>query len=172
MSAHLALGAVAALALAAAGYRRKQGSTSAPPRFDAESDYVVEGVGEKSGRFIRIPAHAAGLGGTPNNENVDYLGFVVWMTPSDFLRLNPDRPVPPRPQSKARVGAEGDRRPDAVRRSRGFVAEEHCRSHWWTQKTSHRQPWLRCARSRPRSACGAMRAAAGRCSSASTSAKP
>ena len=107
MSAHLALGAVAALALAAAGYRRKQGSTSAPPRFDAESDYVVEGVGEKSGRLIRIPAHAAGLGGTPNNENVDYLGFVVWMTPSDFLRLNPDRPVPPRPQSKAAWAQKG-----------------------------------------------------------------
>ena len=107
MSAHLALGAVAALALAVAARKRKQGSTSAPPRFDAESDYVMKGVGEKSGRSIRIPAHAAGLGGTPNNDNIDYLGFVAWMTPSDFLRLNPDRPVLPRPQSKAAWAQKG-----------------------------------------------------------------
>ncbi len=127
MSAHLALGAVAALALAAAGYRRKQGSTSALPRFDAESDYVVEGVGEKSGRFIRIPAHAAGLGGTPNNDNIDYLGFVAWMTPSDFLRLNPDRPAPPRPQSKAAWAQKGIGAPmlyvDLVDDSRQSIAD-------------------------------------------------
>ncbi len=101
MSAHLALGAVAALALAAAAHKRKQGSPSALPRFSADVDYVLEGVGEKSGRSVRIPAHAAGLGGTPNNENVDYLGFVVWMTPSDFLQLNPGRPALPSPESKA-----------------------------------------------------------------------
>jgi hypothetical protein len=127
MSAHLALGAVAALALAAAGYRRKQGSTSALPRFDAESDYVVKGVGEKSGRFIRIPAHAAGLGGTPNNDNIDYLGFVAWMTPSDFLRLNPDRPVLPRPQSKAAWAQKGIGAPmlyvDLVDDSRQSIAD-------------------------------------------------
>ena len=57
MSAHLALGAVAALALAAAGYRRKQGSTSAPPRFDAESDYVVEGA--RDGRSVADLMEAA-----------------------------------------------------------------------------------------------------------------
>lgn len=107
MSAHLALGVVAALALAVAARKRKQGSTSAFPRFDAEWDYVMKGVGEKSGRSIRIPAHAAGLGGTPNNDNIDYLGFVAWMTPSDFLRLNPDRPVLPRPQSKAAWAQKG-----------------------------------------------------------------
>lgn len=99
MSAHLALGAVAALALAAAARTRSQGNKN--KRFDAGADYVLEGAGDKAGRSIRIPAHAAGLGGTPNNENVDYLGFVAWMTPSDFLRLNPERPAQPRPESKA-----------------------------------------------------------------------
>jgi len=60
MSAHLALGAVAALALAAAGYKRKQGSTSAPPRFDAESDYVVEGSLHLSGEAHRSRQRMAG----------------------------------------------------------------------------------------------------------------
>lgn len=107
MSAHLALGAVAALALAASVRKPQQGSKSSPPRFDAESDYVLRGLGERAGRSIQIPANAAGLGGTPNNKDIDYLGFVVWMTPSDFLRLNPERPVLPRPESKAAWAQRG-----------------------------------------------------------------
>jgi len=30
-----------------------------------------------------------GLGAVSDNANVDHLGFVAWMTPSEFLRLNP-----------------------------------------------------------------------------------
>ena len=36
-----------------------------------------------------------GLGSTPNNQNVNYMGFVVFMRPSEFLALNPDREQPP-----------------------------------------------------------------------------
>ena len=32
-----------------------------------------------------------GLGSVPNNSNVAYLGFVVWMKPRDFIGLNPSR---------------------------------------------------------------------------------
>ena len=31
-----------------------------------------------------------GAGSTSNNQNVDYLGMVVWLRPSEFLALNPD----------------------------------------------------------------------------------
>ena len=34
-----------------------------------------------------------GLGNVPDNTNVAYKGFVVWMKPQDFLRLNPPRPA-------------------------------------------------------------------------------
>jgi len=32
-----------------------------------------------------------GLGSTPIGNNIDYMGFTVWMTSNDFLRLNPKR---------------------------------------------------------------------------------
>jgi len=32
-----------------------------------------------------------GIGQVPDNQNVNYKGFVVYMTPSEFLRLNPSR---------------------------------------------------------------------------------
>jgi hypothetical protein len=32
-----------------------------------------------------------GLGATPNNADIDYFGFIVWMRPLDFLKLNPGR---------------------------------------------------------------------------------
>jgi len=100
MSAHLALAAAAALALVGAHHKRRRGGGQGR-RFDAEADYVLSGVGDKAGRSITIPADAGGLGGTPNNAEVDHLGFVAWMTPSDFLKLNPDRPVAPAAASKA-----------------------------------------------------------------------
>jgi hypothetical protein len=34
-----------------------------------------------------------GLGQVPWNQNVNYIGFVIWMKPIDFLRLNPERPA-------------------------------------------------------------------------------
>jgi hypothetical protein len=54
---------------------------------DAERDYRANGV------TFSAPS---GAGATPNNENVNYLGFVVWMRPSEFLSLNP-----PLPQTQA-----------------------------------------------------------------------
>jgi hypothetical protein len=32
-----------------------------------------------------------GIGSTGDNSNINYMGFVVWMTPRDFLALNPAR---------------------------------------------------------------------------------
>tara|TARA_Y100000296_G_C5103498_1_gene221241 strand:+ start:406 stop:924 length:519 start_codon:yes stop_codon:yes gene_type:complete len=32
-----------------------------------------------------------GVGSTPNGNNVDYLGFTVWMRTDDFIKLNPTR---------------------------------------------------------------------------------
>jgi len=32
-----------------------------------------------------------GIGQVPWNQNINYVGFVVYMTPSEFLRLNPSR---------------------------------------------------------------------------------
>jgi hypothetical protein len=57
---------------------------------DAERDYRANGVTFSSD---------SGAGATPNNENVKYLGFVVWMRPSEFLSLNP-----PLPQTQAQRG--------------------------------------------------------------------
>ena len=34
-----------------------------------------------------------GLGAVPWNQNINYMGFVVWMKPADFLKLNPPRPA-------------------------------------------------------------------------------
>ena len=47
---------------------------------DTERDYRANGVTFSA---------ASGAGATPNNENVNYMGFVVWMRPSEFLSLNP-----------------------------------------------------------------------------------
>lgn len=32
-----------------------------------------------------------GIGSTPNNSNVNYMGWTAWMTPHSFLRVNPPR---------------------------------------------------------------------------------
>ena len=57
---------------------------------DAERDYRANGV---------TFASASGAGATSNNKNVNYMGFVVWMRPSQFLSLNP-----PLPQTQAQRG--------------------------------------------------------------------
>ena len=54
--------------------------------------YIVEDTTilptNKVGKVIYDPN---GVGGTPNGREVDYFGYTVWMTPQDFLKLNPDR---------------------------------------------------------------------------------
>ena len=57
---------------------------------DTERDYRANGV---------TFSPSSGAGSTPNNENVNYLGFTVWMRPSEFLRLNP-----PLPETQAERG--------------------------------------------------------------------
>jgi len=54
---------------------------------DAERDYRANGVTFSS---------SSGAGKFPDNEEINYKGFVVWMRPSEFLRLNP--PIPQSPQ--------------------------------------------------------------------------
>jgi hypothetical protein len=51
-------------------------------RFDPEADFDVEGV-----KF----SPESGFGTAPNNSNVNYMGFAVWMPVSAFLALNPER---------------------------------------------------------------------------------
>jgi hypothetical protein len=58
---------------------------------DAEQDYRANGVTFSS---------SSGAGATPNNKNVNYMGFVVWMRPSEFLRLNPPLPQSQMQRSK------------------------------------------------------------------------
>ena len=51
-------------------------------RFDPEADFDVQGV-----KF----SPTTGQGTAPNNANINYMGFVVWMPVSAFLALNPER---------------------------------------------------------------------------------
>ena len=55
--------------------------------------YLTEGTTilptNKVGRIVYDPYE--GLGSTPNGTEVDYMGFTVWMTPSNFIKLNPAR---------------------------------------------------------------------------------
>jgi hypothetical protein len=60
---------------------------------DAEQDYRANGATFSA---------ASGAGATPNNENVNYMGFVVWMRPSQFLSLNPPLPQSQMQRSKIR----------------------------------------------------------------------
>jgi len=68
------------------------------PRFDPSEPYIVVGsynplhADEDYTRVTFDPAR--GIGQVPFNENINYIGFTVWMTPADFLRLNPVRQVP------------------------------------------------------------------------------
>ena len=68
------------------------------PRFDPGEPYIVVGsynplhADEDYTRVTFDPAR--GIGQVPFNENINYIGFTVWMTPADFLRLNPVRQVP------------------------------------------------------------------------------
>ncbi len=41
-----------------------------------------------------------GIGSFPNNKDINYLGFAVWMTADDFLKLNPSREMSERPDSE------------------------------------------------------------------------
>jgi hypothetical protein len=50
--------------------------------FDHEGDHEVEGVKYDS---------AGGLGQTGDNRNIKYMGHISYMTPGQFLRLNPER---------------------------------------------------------------------------------
>ena len=54
--------------------------------FDPEKPHQV-------GRVTVDPRRGAGA--APNNSNINYMGCVVWMTPGDFVRLNPPRPLRP-----------------------------------------------------------------------------
>ena len=51
-------------------------------RFNPEQPHSIEGISFD-------PQH--GLVATGNNQNVNYMGFVIWMTPGEFLGLNPVR---------------------------------------------------------------------------------
>jgi hypothetical protein len=59
---------------------------------DAERDYRANGAAFSA---------ASGAGATQYNENVNYMGFVVWMRPSEFLRLN--RPVPQTQEHRSKI---------------------------------------------------------------------
>ena len=100
----LTLGAAGALALANV---RQRGSAARAPKIpDLSLDAVHDGQRAKLGERYTIanprdPARplrfdpryegrgGEGLGAVSDNANVDYLGFVVWMTPTEFLRLSP-----------------------------------------------------------------------------------
>lgn len=51
-------------------------------QFDPEQPFSIQGI---------VFDAKNGLGNTPINANVNYMGFVVWMTPNKFLALNPMR---------------------------------------------------------------------------------
>lgn len=84
-----------------------QGSRARAPKIpDLSLDVVKDGQRVKlGGQYVvqnpRDPAHplrfdaryegrgGEGLGAVSDNANVDTLGFAVWMTPTEFLRLSP-----------------------------------------------------------------------------------
>jgi hypothetical protein len=81
-STHLTLAAVAALA--AAGAARRRGS--------AARDLTTEDYSETvSGPKGQVRFGPQGIASVPSVRNIEYLGFMVWMRPSEFLRLNPVR---------------------------------------------------------------------------------
>ena len=89
--AGLALGTVGALALATALRRRgsraevKQAVWRQGARFDAEAPWEV---GQRPlGPVLFDPKD--GIGRIGYTTNIDYLGFLVWMKPSEYLALNP-----------------------------------------------------------------------------------
>ncbi len=81
----LALGAVAALA--ALGFARKRGSPAMHGTPLSTEDYS-ETV---SGPLGSVTFSPEGIGSVPVVRNNEYMGFMVWMKPSDFLALNPLR---------------------------------------------------------------------------------
>lgn len=63
-----------------------------PTKFNPEKPYMVETV--RNGHKVEIyfdPRN--GLGAVPDTANVNYKGFVAWLTPHQFLCLNPLRQV-------------------------------------------------------------------------------
>jgi hypothetical protein len=51
--------------------------------FDSEKPYRIAGITFDS---------VNGIGAMPINANINYMGFMVWMTPNQFLALNPVNP--------------------------------------------------------------------------------
>lgn len=96
-----ALLAAGALAVAAHFERAARGSRSVDPK----QPYTLRGIGPHEGRSVVISPD--GLGSTPNNRSVEHLGFIAWMRPSQFQKLNPARPRLPSQESKAAWAQQG-----------------------------------------------------------------
>lgn len=58
------------------------------PAYDPHQDYVLHG---KDIDVTLTGALDGGLGSTSVGSNVEYLGWVAWLTPRQFLRINPPR---------------------------------------------------------------------------------
>ena len=103
-------------ALAVAGAVRRRGSFSTLPdasldtlgdgdAFDPQRPYTV--LSDRGATVTFDPSE--GIGAVPDNANITYTGFVVWMPVSDWLALNP--PIEPQSDrvkglaSKLREGA-------------------------------------------------------------------
>lgn len=86
----LALGAVGLLALA--GAQGSRSSEEARPAYNPHEEFVLHGADLD---VVITGAPEQGLGSTSAGSNVMYLGWVVWMTPRQFLKLNPPRIASP-----------------------------------------------------------------------------
>ena len=88
---------------AALGYMTRRGRRNVPSQrlvafepppsaFNPQKPYVVEEF--RNGQEINIYFDpVSGLGATSLNSNINYMGFVAWLTPAQFLCLNPARQV-------------------------------------------------------------------------------
>jgi hypothetical protein len=148
-------------ALAAAGAVRRRGSFSTLPdasldtlgdgdAFDPERPYTVTSMRDATVTFDP----SEGIGAVPDNANITYTGFVVWMPVSDWLALNP--PIEPQSDrvkglaSKLREGAAFGPRSSSSRSLAGTAF----RSPPTTSKRTSRPCSAACG-------CGATRGATG-----------
>jgi len=47
-----------------------------------------------STKMGNITLDVRGMGGVPDQSNIEYMGFIIYMTPRQFIALNPDRGAP------------------------------------------------------------------------------
>jgi len=81
----------------------------------------------KIGRVIYDPE---GLGGTPNGTDVDYFGFTVWMTPQDFLNLNPKMAKQRREQDPPHYVSQHFQKTGDITIAPPWLSVEYIDDHW------------------------------------------